>query len=173
MSLRARMVSDSILICGAYRTRSSIRQAMPPPRRASTGTGFGVGGQGGGSEPPGRRHSRREVCGHPERGLHDPGADPRGWSEDEALKQNLTFETKFTDMRGWFTTRRFAESAAVAKVRIEPGSGRILRAHILGPESVELINLFSLAMRNGLRNADLENFGSAYPSGASDLTLLI
>lgn len=76
-------------------------------------------------------------------------------------------------MRDWFTTRRVAESAAAAKVLIERESGRILGAHILGPESVELINLFALAMRSGLRKAELENFIGVYPSGASDLTSLI
>jgi len=96
-----------------------------------------------------------------------------GLSVDEARVQNLDFETKFSDMRSWFTTRRVAESAGAAKVLIERDTGRILGAHILGPDSVELINLFALAMRTRLRKADLEKFVSAYPSGASDLSSLI
>lgn len=114
-----------------------------------------------------------EYTGIPSAVFTLPALTRVGLSEEEARTQNLDFETKFTDMRGWFATRRVAESAAAAKVLIERDSGRILGAHILGPESVELINLFALALRTGLRKADLENFVSAYPSGASDLTSLL
>jgi glutathione reductase (NADPH) len=118
-------------------------------------------------------HTTADYTGIPSAIFTLPALTKVGLSEDEARAQNLSFDTKFTDMRGWFTTRRVAESAAAAKILIECDSGRLLGAHILGPESVELINLFALAMRAGLRKVDLDNFISAYPSGASDLSSLI
>ena len=36
------------------------------------------------------------------------------------------------------------------KVLVEEGTGRIIGAHLLGPGSDETINLFALAMRNGI-----------------------
>jgi hypothetical protein len=51
----------------------------------------------------------------------------------------------------------------------EGGTGRILGAHLLGPEASGLINFFGLAMRTGLTANDLKQLVSAYPSAASDL----
>lgn len=69
--------------------------------------------------------------------------------------------------------RRVRETHAGARVPVENGSGRILGAHLLGPDSGELINLFALAMRGGLDASHLKNFRSAYPSAASDIGYLV
>ncbi|MEO7148738.1 MAG: NAD(P)/FAD-dependent oxidoreductase [Rhodanobacteraceae bacterium] len=96
-----------------------------------------------------------------------------GLLEAEAREQGLDFTCRLTDMSGWFTVRRVAETHAAAKVLIENGSDRILGAHLLGPESSEVINLFALAMRSGLKASHLKHFVSAYPSAASDIGSLI
>ncbi len=54
----------------------------------------------------------------------------------------------------------------------EPG-GRILGAHLLGPQADELANLFALAIRKGLRAADLKEALFAYPTHASDLAYML
>jgi glutathione reductase (NADPH) len=69
-----------------------------------------------------------------------------GLLESEAQEQGLDFTPKLTNMAGWFTVRRVGETHAAAKTLIENGTGRILGAHLLGPQSSELINLFALAM---------------------------
>ena len=56
---------------------------------------------------------------------------------------------------------------------LENGSGRILGAHVPGPEASELINLFGLAMRANLPASALENHVSAYPSIGSDIGYLV
>lgn len=96
-----------------------------------------------------------------------------GLLESEAREQGYDFTPKYTDMSGWYTVRRVGETHAGARVLVEDGSGRILGAHLLGPDSGELINLFALAMRSGLDAGDLKNFMSAYPSAASDIGYLI
>ena len=76
-------------------------------------------------------------------------------------------------MSDWYSVERVGETHAAAKVLVEHGSGRIVGAHILGSDASELINIFGLAMRSGLRASDLENLISAYPSHASDIGYLV
>jgi glutathione reductase (NADPH) len=58
-------------------------------------------------------------------------------------------------------------------VLVENGSERIVGAHLLEPEASEVINVFALAMRTGLRVGDLKNLVSAYPSAGSDVVYLL
>lgn len=118
-------------------------------------------------------HTTADYTGIPSAVFTIPALTRVGLLEAEAKAQGLDVEVKFTDMRGWFTVRRERETHAAAKVLIEKGSGRILGAHLLGPESTEVINLFALAMRSGLRVDALKNFVSAYPSAGSDLGYLV
>lgn len=96
-----------------------------------------------------------------------------GLLEEEARDQGLDVACKLTDMSGWYSSRRVGETHAAAKTLVEKGSGRVLGAHLLGPESGETINLFALAIRSGLRASDLKGFVSAYPSAASDIGSLL
>lgn len=118
-------------------------------------------------------HARPNYTGIPSVAFTIPALARVGLLEAEARDQGLDFTAKLTDMTGWFTVRRVAETHAAAKVLIENGTGRILGAHLLGPESSELINMFALAMRSGLTVEHLRNFVSAYPSAASDIGYLI
>jgi len=96
-----------------------------------------------------------------------------GLLEADAKAQNLDVEVKFTDMSDWYTVERIGETHAAAKVLIENGSGRIVGAHLLEPDASEVINIFGLAMRTGLRARDLRNMVSAYPSAGSDVVHLL
>ena len=50
---------------------------------------------------------------------------------------------------------------------------QIIGAHLFGPEYAEFVNIFALAIRLGLKTADLKKMVSAYPSVGSDLGSLI
>ena len=54
------------------------------------------------------------------------------------------------------------------KVLVETGTGRILGAHLVGPDADELINIFGLAIRHGLNADDIKSTMFAYPTAASD-----
>jgi glutathione reductase (NADPH) len=43
----------------------------------------------------------------------------------------------------------------------------------MGPHAEEVINLFGLAIRKGMRAADLKDMVYAYPTSASDLGSMI
>ena len=96
-----------------------------------------------------------------------------GLTEDEASKQNLKFRTKYESVPGWYTARRVNEPAYAYKVLVEEESERILGAHILGPDSAEVINIFTLAIRTGLTATKLKDVKFVYPTPASDLSYML
>lgn len=118
-------------------------------------------------------HTRPDYTGIPSVVFTIPALSRVGLLEAEARAQGVDFSCKFSDMRSWYTTRRVGETHAAAKVLTENGTGRILGAHLLGAESSEVINLFSLAMRSGLQASHLKEFVSAYPSAGSDIGYMI
>ncbi|WP_404384123.1 dihydrolipoyl dehydrogenase family protein [Caenispirillum salinarum] len=69
----------------------------------------------------------------------------------------------------WFTARHNAETAYGYKVLIEEGTERVLGAHLVGPHADEVINVFALAIRQGLTRADLKDVMFAYPTTSSDI----
>jgi glutathione reductase (NADPH) len=59
------------------------------------------------------------------------------------------------------------------KVLVEEESQRILGAHLLGPHAEEVINLFALAVRFGIRADELKQMLFAYPTRASDVVHML
>lgn len=118
-------------------------------------------------------HATADYTGVPSAVFTIPELTRVGLLEAEARAQGLEVEVKLNDMRDWYSVERVGETHAAAKVLLEKGSGRIVGAHILGPEAGELINVFGLAMRTGLTAGDLARLVSAYPSAGSDLGYLI
>jgi glutathione reductase (NADPH) len=96
-----------------------------------------------------------------------------GLLEAEAEAQGLRFDVKHASVPGWFTARRVNESCYGYKVLVERGSGRILGAHLIGPEAAEVINLFGFAMRSGLGADAIRNATMAYPTAASDIASML
>lgn len=90
-----------------------------------------------------------------------------GLLEEEA-RETGEVEVRFTDTSGWFSQKRLGESHAGAKI-ITGKDGKILGAHMFGPDYAELINVFSLAIKLGLTAAQVKSMPAAYPTGASDI----
>ena len=96
-----------------------------------------------------------------------------GLLESEARAQGLQFQTRYGDMSGWYSSRRVGLSHTGFKVLVEEGSGRILGAHLLEHHADEVINLFGLAMRNGLPASALKDVPFAYPTSSSDVSYMV
>lgn len=96
-----------------------------------------------------------------------------GLQERAASEQGLKFKTKFGLTAGWYSSRRIGEEYSGYKVLVEEETGRILGAHLLGPHAEELINLFSLAMRTGMRAEDVREMIFAYPTHGSDMAYMV
>lgn len=96
-----------------------------------------------------------------------------GLSEREAREQNLKFTVKKEMTSTWYSSRRIAETHSGYKVLVEEGTDRILGAHILGSEAGEVINLFAIAIRSGLRATELKHMLFAYPTSGSNMTRML
>jgi glutathione reductase (NADPH) len=96
-----------------------------------------------------------------------------GLSESEARKQALKFKVKREMTSNWYSSRRVAEKYSAFKVLVEEGTDRIVGAHLLGSEAEEVINLFGIAMRSGMRATDLKHMLFAYPTRGSDVPYML
>lgn len=96
-----------------------------------------------------------------------------GLMEAEAREQGLRFAVRHEDTSTWYSSRRLGEQFSAYKVLVEDGSGRILGAHLLGPQADETINLFALAMRAGVTADQFKRTLWAYPTHGSDTQYMV
>jgi glutathione reductase (NADPH) len=96
-----------------------------------------------------------------------------GLSEANARRTGATLRVKTAKVPDWQTPRRVGETVYGYKTIIEEGSGRILGAHLVGPHVDDVINLFGLAIRQGLCADDLKATIFAYPTEASDIGYML
>jgi len=95
-----------------------------------------------------------------------------GLTDSAAHAAGLKFRTSKQDTSGWFNTRRVGETTSGFKVLVEEGTGRILGAHLLGPNAAEVINLFAIAIRLRIPADDLKQVLFAYPTYGSDIRFM-
>ena len=96
-----------------------------------------------------------------------------GMHEASAKAAGLKFIVNQKETSSWYTSRRVAEKHAGFKTLIEEGSDRILGAHVLGPHAEEVINIFALAIRNGISAGEVRRMIYAYPTSASDISYMV
>lgn len=96
-----------------------------------------------------------------------------GLSENAARTLDVKLRVNRQKAPDWFTARQGGEPVYGFKTLIDDASGRILGAHIVGPHADEVINLFALAIRQGLTADDLKSTMFAYPTGASDIGYML
>ena len=77
------------------------------------------------------------------------------------------------DSSGWYSSRRVGEDHSGSKVLIDETTGLILGAHLLGPQADELINVFAVAMRCGMKASELKEMLFAYPTHGSDIQYML
>lgn len=56
---------------------------------------------------------------------------------------------------------------------VEDKTDRILGAHLVGPHADEVINLFALAIQQGITAEAVKSTMFAYPTGASDIGYML
>jgi glutathione reductase (NADPH) len=96
-----------------------------------------------------------------------------GMSEQEARRNGHPVDIKHEATEGWFSSRVEHETASAFKTIVDRDTGRILGAHILGPEAPETINLFAVAIRHGIVAAELRDIPFAFPTAASDIASMV
>jgi glutathione reductase (NADPH) len=96
-----------------------------------------------------------------------------GMSEAEARSKGLRMRVNCEKAADWFTAHRINERVYGFKTLVEEDSSRILGAHIVGPHAEEVINIFALAIRQGLSARQLEDTVFAYPTSGSDVAYML
>ena len=118
-------------------------------------------------------HQKPNYTGIPTVVFSIPPAASVGLSETQAREQGLKFRVTKEMTSTWYSSRRVAEKYSGYKVIVEEGTDRILGAHLLGGEAGEVINIFALAIRSGMRAADLKHTIFSYPTHGSDLPYML
>ena len=92
-----------------------------------------------------------------------------GLREDQAQEQELDFTVNYEDASGKKAVQQLGFEYAAYKVLLEKDTGRILGAHLLGPNAIEVINIFAMAIRLGLTVDDIRRSRFSYPSFVSTI----
>lgn len=119
------------------------------------------------------KHRRPDYRGVPSVVFTLPPMASVGLSEAGARERGLKFRLKSQLAPDWFTARQAAQPVYGFKVLVDEDSDLVLGAHLLGPHADEVINLFALAIRHGLKAEDLKTTLFAYPTGASDVGYMV
>ena len=101
-----------------------------------------------------------------------PSAAWVGATEATLTKRGEKFRATRNDQTGWRSGRSYAERHAWAKVLIGEDDA-ILGVHLLGHGASDVVSVFALAMKTGLKAKDLKEFVWAYPTFTSDLKFLV
>ncbi|MFC1833509.1 dihydrolipoyl dehydrogenase family protein [Thermodesulfobacteriota bacterium] len=90
-----------------------------------------------------------------------------GMTTETVKASGRAFDEKFEDTSESVSSRRIGNRIAGYKVLTERDTGLILGAHIIGPHAEEVINVFALAMRYGLKAGQLKRSIWAFPTSCS------
>ncbi len=96
-----------------------------------------------------------------------------GLREDVARARGLRFTVKHEDTSDWYSSRRIGSPYSGYKVLVDEEADLILGAHIFGPHADDVINLFALAMRAGVKASAVRNALYAYPSVSGDVSYMV
>lgn len=88
-------------------------------------------------------------------------------------KDSSKYRVIFRDRSSWNSTRRAGIEFAASKVIFDEASGRIVGAHILGPNAEEAINIFAMAIRLNLSLSDIKKVIFTYPTVCSDIPYML
>jgi glutathione reductase (NADPH) len=118
-------------------------------------------------------HRRADYAGIPTVVFTSPPLASVGMLERQARERGLKYRANHQETTNWYSSKRTAIRRSGFKVLIEEETGRILGAHLLGPNAEEVINIFGLAIRTGLHASDLQQMVYSYPTIASDIPYML
>jgi glutathione reductase (NADPH) len=98
-----------------------------------------------------------------------PSIGTVGMTESEARQSNKDFRVNLGTTVQWPSSKRIGEKHSLYKVIIDNNSDEILGAHITRHNASEVINIFALAMKHGIKASELAEFMWAYPTYTSDI----
>jgi len=92
-----------------------------------------------------------------------------GLKENEAKEKGYQVEINYQDAGDWFNAKRLNINQYVFKTIIDKEKQTLIGAHLIGPSSDEIINIFALAIKTKISINDFRKMIFAYPTMASDI----
>jgi glutathione reductase (NADPH) len=102
-----------------------------------------------------------------------PALGMTGLTESQARSRGLRFTVHEGDSTEWYSSRRVRARRAAYRILVEDQTNHVLGAHMLGPHTEELVNAFSLAIRERIPASKLSNALFAYPTASSDIQYMV
>ncbi len=96
-----------------------------------------------------------------------------GMTEEEAREKKLNVRVNYKSVPDWFTAEHLGVKTYAFKLIIDNDKDLILGAHVIGPNSVETINVFAIAMKAGMTTKELKTIPLSFPSASSDIGRMI
>lgn len=96
-----------------------------------------------------------------------------GLTEAQAKEAQLDVKVNYDDWSHFSSMKKVGETHAMFKVLIDRDTDLIVGAHLLGPESAELINMFALAMKMGATTSTLKSIPFVFPTFVADLKSML
>jgi len=95
-----------------------------------------------------------------------------GMQEEDAEKSGIKYNSRFQETSDWFTSYRIGEKYSGYKIITDENNTKILGAHLLGPSSEDVINLFTFAINRGITPEEMRNMVYSYPTASSDIVYM-
>lgn len=92
-----------------------------------------------------------------------------GLLEKECRSEGIDYEVHWADASHWASYQRLGERLAGVKVLTSPDRDTVLGAHFLGRHAEEVVNIFALAIQQGVPLKDLTSVVWSYPSTGYDV----
>ena len=96
-----------------------------------------------------------------------------GYSEKQAKERYKNVVIKKESASDWFNAKRFNSPLYSYKILINERTDKIIGAHLLGPYAGETINLFAMAINNGMTTNDIQLTIFTYPSWGNDMKSMV
>jgi glutathione reductase (NADPH) len=96
-----------------------------------------------------------------------------GQSEEDAKKRYKSVTVKHESVANWFNARRINAPVYAYKTLVNERNGRLLGAHMVGPQAGETINLFAMAIQQGMTADQLQGLLFTYPSWSNDIKSMV
>lgn len=96
-----------------------------------------------------------------------------GFTSEEAENLGYKVTVKKGSGSGWMNYRRLQENHVYYETVTDSDSGKILGAHITSSHAGDIINVFALAIKNGITSSSLKELAWAYPTYTSDIKYMV
>jgi glutathione reductase (NADPH) len=96
-----------------------------------------------------------------------------GLTQADAEEKGLEFRVAVNDMRGWLSSRTFAERAAWTKVLIDKRTDRVIGAHLVAHAGEGLIHIIALGIKHGITAGDLGDLVYGFPTFSADIKSML